>query len=142
LWDILGQLSNEFNQLNSNYQFSVIDVMLVINNHIFNQITKFIVAKQTFRELIEGDVPVLVDFYADWCAPCRMMAPVLEEFKTEMGDKVKVIKINVDHNQGISQALNIGSIPTLIIFKNGEAKWRHSGLVQLGQLRNALGGIA
>lgn len=99
-------------------------------------------AKQTFRELIEGEVPVLVDFYADWCAPCRMMAPVLEEFKTEMGEKVKVIKINVDHNQGISQALNISSIPTLILFKNGENKWRHSGLVQLSQLRHMMSQLA
>ncbi|OWY19217.1 thioredoxin [Sphingobacteriales bacterium UPWRP_1] len=95
-------------------------------------------SKKTFRELIEGDTPVLIDFYADWCAPCRMMAPVLEELKSELGEKVSIIKINVDHNQGIAEALQIRSIPTLVLFKNGDLKWRHSGLVPVNQLRKVL----
>lgn len=98
-------------------------------------------AKKTFRELVEGETPVLIDFYADWCAPCRMMAPVLDKFKTEMGEKVNVIKINVDHNQGIAQALNIRSIP-LVLFKNGEVKWRHTGIADVSQLRKAVSGLA
>ncbi|MDB4447731.1 thioredoxin [Roseivirga sp.] len=76
--------------------------------------------KGKFETLIDQDTPVLVDFYADWCGPCQMMAPVLKEVADEMGDKVKIIKIDVDKNQPIAQRFGVRSIPTLILFKNGK----------------------
>ena len=76
--------------------------------------------KGKFETLIAQDTPVLVDFYADWCGPCQMMAPVLKEVADEMGDKVKIIKIDVDKNQPIAQRFGVRSIPTLILFKNGK----------------------
>lgn len=76
--------------------------------------------KGKFETLIDQDTPVLVDFYADWCGPCQMMAPVLKEVAEEMGDKVKIIKNDVDKNQPIAQRFGVRSIPTLILFKNGK----------------------
>ena len=89
---------------------------------------------QTFSEIIHNNKPVLVDFYADWCAPCRTMKPILEEVKQKVGDDATIIKVDVDRNPAASQAYNVSGIPTLIIFKNGEVKWRQSGVVQANQL--------
>ncbi|SHJ77467.1 thioredoxin [Reichenbachiella agariperforans] len=89
----------------------------------------------TFSDMINSDQPVLVDFYADWCGPCQMMAPVLAELSTELGDKGKVIKVDVDKNQKASQVYKIQSIPTLILFKKGKILWRHSGTADKGQLK-------
>lgn len=83
--------------------------------------------KSAFQNLINSEKPVLIDFYADWCGPCVAFAPVLREIKKEVGDKVKIIKINVDNNPAISQQLEIRSIPTLMIFKKGEVVWRVAG---------------
>lgn len=88
-----------------------------------------IVMKGKFEALIEQDTPVLVDFYADWCGPCQMMAPVLKEVAQEMGDKVKVIKIDVDKNQPIAQRFGVRSIPTLILFKNGKILENKAGVM-------------
>lgn len=85
--------------------------------------------KGKFETLIEQDTPVLVDFYADWCGPCQMMAPVLKEVAQEMGDKVKVIKIDVDKNQPIAQRFGVRSIPTLILFKNGKILENKAGVM-------------
>ena len=89
---------------------------------------------QTFSEIIHNNKPVLVDFYADWCAPCRSMKLILEEVKQKVGDDATIIKVDVDRNPAASQAYNVTGIPTLIIFKNGEVKWRQSGVVQANQL--------
>jgi thioredoxin 1 len=82
----------------------------------------------TFTELIMGDKPVLVDFFADWCGPCKMMKPILQEVKQKMGDEVIVIKIDVDANPAVAEKYNISGIPALIIFKQGEIKWRQAGV--------------
>lgn len=87
-----------------------------------------------FETLISGDKPVLVDFYADWCRPCQMMAPILEEVKSKIGDQAIIVKINVDENQTLSAQYNIQSIPSLLIFKNGQVVWREVGVQRSTQL--------
>ena len=83
-----------------------------------------------FDKLISQDKPTLVDFYATWCGPCKMQAPILEEVKQNVGDKANIIKIDVDKNQELAARYNVQSIPTLIMFKNGKAVWRAAGLQQ------------
>ena len=87
-----------------------------------------------FSEIINSEKPVLIDFYADWCQPCKTLSPFVQEVKQQSGSKAKVIKINVDKNQALSQKLNIQGIPTLMIFKQGELKWRQSGVVPANQI--------
>ncbi len=94
--------------------------------------------KPGFKELIQSEKPVLVDFYADWCGPCKAMAPALEQLSSKMGDQLKVIKINVDKNQQAAAAYQVQSIPTLIIFQKGQIKWRQAGALTLGQLESAV----
>lgn len=91
-----------------------------------------------FNEIIQGDKPVLIDFYADWCQPCKMMPPILKEVKSKLGDKIRILKVDVDKNQAIAQKWGIQSIPTVMIFKNGEMKFRQPGVMQASQLVSAL----
>lgn len=95
-----------------------------------------------FQEVINSGKPVLVDFYADWCGPCKMMAPILKETKDALGDKVTIIKIDVDRNREAATHYGIQGIPTLILFKNGEVKWRQSGVVPAGELKKVVGQYA
>jgi thioredoxin 1 len=83
----------------------------------------------TFQEIIKSDHPVLVDFHADWCAPCKTMNPIVKNIKKELGDKLKIIKINVHNNQQVANKFQVKGIPTFILFQNSEIKWRQSGVL-------------
>jgi thioredoxin 1 len=91
-----------------------------------------------FGSLIDDNRPVIVDFHALWCSPCKIQSPILKEVATELGDRIKVIKVDVDQNNEIASKYNIQSVPTLIIFKNGKQVWRQSGVVSKSQLYNVL----
>ncbi len=86
-------------------------------------------AKSNFSELIKGQIPTLIDFLAEWCGPCKMMKPILDQVKAAMGDQVRIIKIDVDKNPSIASSYQVRGVPTLILFKTGEIKWRQSGVV-------------
>lgn len=94
--------------------------------------------RETFQQIIQGDKPVLVDFYADWCGPCKMMAPVIKQFAQEMGDRVRVLKIDVDRNPVAASNYNIQGVPTLILFKNGKILWQQAGVVPGMTLRQVV----
>ena len=87
-----------------------------------------------FFDIIKSDIPVLVDFFAERCGPCKMMPPLLIDVKNKLGDKVRIIKIDVDKNQAIAQKLQVRNVPTLAIYKNGEQKFRQAGVIQAQQL--------
>lgn len=95
-------------------------------------------SNQSFSEIIKGDRPVLVDFYADWCGPCKMMAPVIEQFSHEMGDKVRILKVDVDRNPKAAAAYQIQGVPTFILFKKGNIVWKQAGAVPIHMLRQAV----
>ena len=92
----------------------------------------------TFNEMIQSDKPVLVDFFAEWCGPCKMMSPILKEVKDSMGDAVTIIKVDVDKNPQAAAAYQVQGVPTLIVFKNGKPLWRQSGVVPKNGLINIL----
>jgi len=93
---------------------------------------------RTFGEIIQSDKPVLVDFTATWCGPCKMMAPILQDVKAAVGEKATIIKIDVDKNPELSGQMQVQGVPTLIIFKNGKVLWRQSGVVAAKELISRL----
>ncbi|HCX22772.1 MAG: thioredoxin [Flammeovirgaceae bacterium] len=91
-----------------------------------------------FHELINRNTPTLVDFYADWCAPCRLMPPILKDVKNELGEQVNVLKVDVEKNRKAASKYDIRSIPTLLIFKNGKVMWRKTGVAQAHEITKAV----
>ena len=81
-----------------------------------------------FEDLIQSEIPVLIDFYADWCGPCKTLGPIIQQVKNDMGESVRIVKIDVDANQGVASKLNVMSIPTIMIYKKGKQLWRVSGV--------------
>ena len=94
--------------------------------------------KKAFNEIINQKVPVLVDFYADWCGPCKSMAPILKQLKAELKDSISIIKINVDTNQILASKYQVQGVPTFMVFKQGKQTWRQSGMQTVLQLKQAL----
>ncbi|HRO74967.1 MAG TPA: thioredoxin [Crocinitomicaceae bacterium] len=92
----------------------------------------------TFKELINQNKPILVDFSAEWCGPCKMMSPILDEVKKRVGDKADIVKIDVDKNPNAAALYQVRGVPTLIIFKNGNILWRRSGVTQAHELEQLL----
>ena len=93
---------------------------------------------ETFKDIINGDKPVLIDFYATWCGPCKVMSPTVEALGKELIGQARVLKIDVDKNEAVANLYRIQSVPTLIIFKKGEAVWRTSGTMEKGALLQAI----
>jgi len=98
-------------------------------------------AKPSFGDLIKGHKPVLVDFSAEWCGPCKMMPPILKELKEKVGDAVTILKLDIDRNPAVASAYGIQSVPTLIVFRDGQVKWRQSGVVRADEIKRVLDGV-
>ncbi|MCF4100204.1 thioredoxin [Gillisia sp. M10.2A] len=90
--------------------------------------------KSNFSEIIKDNKPVLVDFYADWCGPCKMLSPILKQAKESLGDAVNIVKIDVDKNQELAGKYQVRGVPTLMLFKNGQQLWRQSGVLQKDEI--------
>lgn len=93
---------------------------------------------ENFNETIKSARPTLVDFFATWCGPCRMMHPVLEQLKSDLGDSIKILKVDIDQHEELSTQYRIRSVPTLILFKDGKAVWRQSGAMGLNEMKAAI----
>ena len=92
----------------------------------------------TFSQLINSDKPVLVDFFAEWCGPCKAMAPILEDVKRRMGESATIYKLDVDKNPMVASTFNVRSIPTLMVFKNGKPQWRKTGMASAIELQRVM----
>jgi thioredoxin 1 len=97
-----------------------------------------VIMKGSFNKIIQSEIPVLIDFYADWCAPCKVLTPILKEVKEELGDAVKIVKIDVDKNNSIAGRFQVRGVPTMILFKEGTALWRQAGVLPKDQLLTTL----
>lgn len=94
--------------------------------------------KSSFGTLTDSETPVLIDFFATWCGPCQTLAPILQDVKKDLGEKVKIVKIDVDKNQAIAQKFQVRGVPTLMLFKNGKQLWRQSGVLSRADLKQII----
>jgi thioredoxin 1 len=93
---------------------------------------------ESFSEIIRGDKPVLVDFFAEWCGPCKMMKPILEELRIKMGEQIRILKVDIDKSPMVSSVYNVTSVPTLMLFQKGNILWRQAGVVPAGSLQRII----
>jgi len=93
---------------------------------------------ESFAELIKSEKPVLVDFFATWCGPCKAMEPVVKDVAKMVGDKIRIVKVDIDKQQRIAQQYNVNAVPTFMIFKNGNAVWQHPGMIDKSSLLKML----
>ncbi len=98
--------------------------------------------KSSFSKLINGDKPVLIDFHATWCGPCKAMSPILKQVAQSVGDEVRIIKIDIDKNQTLAQQLQVRGVPTFMLYKDGNLKWRASGMQSKQQLLAQVEGLS
>ena len=98
--------------------------------------------KNNFKELIKGETPVLIDFYADWCGPCKTLGPILKEVKEGLGDKVKILKVDVDKNKALASKFQVRGVPTMILFKDGIQVWRQSGVMSTIDIQNKISSVS
>jgi len=94
--------------------------------------------KDSFNQIINSETPILVDFFADWCGPCKMLAPILKKVKEELGDAIKIVKIDVDKNQPLAVKYQVRGVPTMMLFKDGKQVWRQSGVLQKNDIINVI----
>lgn len=92
----------------------------------------------SFSDIIQGETPTLVDIYADWCGPCKTMSPILEDLKVKMGNKAKILKVNIDKNLSLAKSYKIQGVPTLLLFQNGNLLWRQSGVIPARDLEKII----
>src|SRR2546428_2777470 len=94
--------------------------------------------EKNFTQLLSTEPLVLIDFFAEWCGPCKMLAPILSEVKASKGDKIKILKVDVDKNRETAAAFKVQGVPTLVLYKNGKVVWRQSGVVAAAQLNQLI----
>jgi len=94
--------------------------------------------KKSFQDIINSETPILLDFHATWCGPCKAMSPILQDLKNEMGEKAKIVKIDIDRNQKLATAMEVKGVPTFMVYQKGKLLWRASGMVSKNDLKEAL----
>lgn len=97
--------------------------------------------KSSFNDIIQSETPVLIDFFADWCGPCKSLAPILKEVKADLGENVKIVKIDVDKNQELAAKYQVRGVPTMMIFKDGKQLWRQSGVLPKQEIVNKINSL-
>lgn len=131
------------NNFNTTIIITIIITIMVLSftsctNNINNKNEEKMIKPEIFEELINNGKPTIVDFYADWCAPCKIQGPIINELEEEMKDLVNIIKVNVDHNSEIAEKFSVVSIPTIVILNEGKKVWKEVGIQQKETLKNAV----